>query len=683
MLSRLDRLQHTRVFKLIASVAVIALAVAAVTSYGVAAHAPRDLAGAVQPDVQSPTPGDAGAAGGGGTDAGAPDAAAPAEDAADKQVRSAIESGERALHDLMEKRAGVESVAIAAAILSGLALVIIWLGLGLTYLGLILVSALVVGPVYALSNSAWAARAHWSTATTWDKVLRNAAFLVSACVALTASFTASMQAARVLLSASHPVTAVARNALAEAVRMKISLVFIVVLIFLLAALPLLLDPHTPLRYRVQSFLQYGTGGTFWVIAVLVLFFSAASVAFEQRDRQIWQTMTKPVSAWEYVLGKWLGVSTLAAVLLAVCSSGVFIFTEYLRQQPAEGERVREVAVQDAREMTEDRFILESQVLVARERVTPEVPYHTTDPEFQQGVKSFIEQNRARDPQFATDSASYEKVESDLFKSLLQNFRAIPAGEQKQYVFKGVGRARDRHVPLTLRYRIDSGSNDPRDLYKITFLVANVLLPPQEVVLGPTHTVQLPAVVGDNGDLVLTVVNGAVVPDGSGQMTVVPNRDLASIPEDGLEIYYSAGSYQANFFRVAAVLWVKLAFLAMLAIAASTFLSFPVACLIAFSVFIAAEGSGFLTTSLESYNATDDKGKVVLVKVLIRTIGLAVAWMFKTYSDLKPTERLVDGRMLDWSSVVWGCTVLAAWTLALFGAGVAIFRKRELATYSGH
>jgi ABC-type transport system involved in multi-copper enzyme maturation permease subunit len=674
VLSRLNRLQHTRVFKIVASLAVIALAIAGVTSYGVAAHAPAQTPAATQPGApaaaETPAPGQ-------------PAAGAPAEEnATAKQVKSAIESGEKAFQELLERRAGVQSVAIAAAILSGLALVIIWLGLGLTYLGLILASALVVGPLYALSNSGWATRTHWSRATTWDKVLQGAAFLISACIALTASFTASMQAARVLLSASHPVTAVARNALAEAVRMKISLVFIVVLIFLLAALPLLLDPHTPLRYRVQSFLQYGTGGTFWVIAILVLFFSAASVAFEQRDRQIWQTMTKPVSAWQYVLGKWVGVSVLSAVLLAVCSSGVFIFTEYLRQQPAEGERVREVALKSGQDMTEDRFILESQVLVAREKVTPDIPYRRSDPEFQKGVKAYIEDARARDPNFAADPSEYEKVEGDLFKSLMQSVRAIRPGEEKQFVFKGMERARERHVPLTLRYRVDSGSNDPRDLYKMTFLVSNVLLEPQETALGPTHTLQLPAVVDEKGDLILRVVNGAVVPDASGQMTVVPNRDLASIPEDGLEIYYSAGSYQANFFRVAAVLWVKLAFLAMLAIAASTFLSFPVACLIAFSVFLAAETAGFLTTSLEYYHATDDNGKVVLAKVVIRAVGLAVAWMFKTYSDLKPTERLVDGRLLDWGNVVWGCTVLAAWTLALFGAGVAIFRKRELATYSG-
>ena len=100
----------------------------------------------------------------------------------------------------------------------------------------------------------------------------------------------------------------------------------------------MLEVDSPLRYRVQSFLQYGTGGSFWIIAILTLVFSVSTVAFEQRDKTIWQTMTKPVASWQYVLGKWLGVVGLNAVLLTVCASAVFLFTEYLRQQPARGEQ---------------------------------------------------------------------------------------------------------------------------------------------------------------------------------------------------------------------------------------------------------------------------------------------------------------------------------------------------------
>ena len=161
-----------------------------------------------------------------------------------------------------------------------------------------------------------------------------------------------------------------------------------------------------------------------------------------------------------------------------------------------------------------------------------------------------------------------------------------------------------------------------------------------------------------------------------------NEEMISFPPEGLELSYSVGSYRVNFFRCMAVLWVKLAFLSMLAICASTFLSFPVACLIAFSVFIGAEGTGFLKEALQYYSAADDKGNVNIVKVVVRAIGLTVAWMFGSYHDLKPTMRLVDGRLLTWSSMAWGCGVLLAWTAGMYALAVGIFRRRELATYSG-
>ena len=86
---------------------------------------------------------------------------------------------------------------------------------------------------------------------------------VAAIAILSSSFLALMEVLKLVFSPSRPILAVARNVVAEAVRLRVSLVLIVLLMFGLAALPGLLDPGTPLRYRVQSFLEYGTGGRSW------------------------------------------------------------------------------------------------------------------------------------------------------------------------------------------------------------------------------------------------------------------------------------------------------------------------------------------------------------------------------------------------------------------------------------
>jgi hypothetical protein len=56
--------------------------------------------------------------------------------------------------------------------------------------------------------------------------------------------------------------------------------------------------------------------------------------------------------------------------------------------------------------------------------------------------------------------------------------------------------------------------------------------------------------------------------------------------------------------------------------------------------------------------------------------------FKIYADLRPTGRLVDGLRLSWAEVGGGTGILATWTAVLFAVAVLVFRKRELATYSG-
>lgn len=652
-LSRLNRLQRSLFFKIAASVLLVVLAIAAATTYVVVVATPAAAASAEQAAemasevLATPPPAE-----------GEP--IPPERSAEDKAAQEAMA---KIYGELMRARTSPAIVIVGLSVATAIALIVVWLGLGLTYLALIAAALLVAFPMRALG-------------------MPGLSRLLLGVVALTASFTALMQALNLAFSGAGPVLAIARNVLAEAVRMKISLVFIVILIFALAALPGMMDQSTPLRYRVQSFLQFGTGGSYWIIAVLTLFFAAASVAFEQRDKQIWQTMTKPVAPAQYILGKWLGVAGLSAVLLAVCCAGVFLFTEYLRVQPAVGESDQLVSREGG--VTEDRRILETQVLAARVAVEPLLPLHETDAEFREGVKSFIEQNRVRDPEFAKDQATYDKVASDLYKSFIAGFRAIEPGNRETYVFEGLKEAKARGGLLMLRYRVDAGSNAPDQLYKITFILAGVAHDPQEVTLGPTHTLTLfPAVIDENGRVEIEIFNGAVLPDPeTGSPYVVPNAGTISFPAGGLEISYSAGGYRLNFVRVAVILWIKLAFLAMLAITASTFLSFPVACLVAFSVFLIAESAGFLTLSLEYYHAVNPGEKVIWWKIPVRAIGLTVAWMFRTYSELKPTTKLVDGRLLSFGSMAWGISVLSVWSAALFALATLIFRRRELATYSG-
>ncbi|MFI4896625.1 MAG: hypothetical protein ACIARR_02245, partial [Phycisphaerales bacterium JB059] len=433
-----------------------------------------------------------------------------------------------------------------------------------------------------------------------------------------------------------------------------------------------------------------TGGSFWIIALLTLFFSAGTVAFEQRDKIIWQTMTKPVAPWKYILGKWLGVAGLVAVLLAVSASGVFLAAEYFRRLPAAGE----FAPYQTRsgEVSEDRMILETQVLAARTSVNPGLEFNINDERFGIAVEARIEEERlARQepPGWRPSASEINKWRTEAYNEAISQFLSIEAGRGELYTFEGLGAARDSGRPLQLAYRVDAEGNRPDRFYEVSFVLPGNVIVTRTIGLGYTHTLEIaPEFIDPQGRLFVEVVNGKLVPSGGGLAAVFVDdegliQQTMSFPPGGVQVSYNAGSYHMNFLRVIGVLWVKLAFLAMIAIFAATFMSFPVACLVAVGVFLMAEGAGFIASSIEVYSVKGHDGDVNPIKVLVVAIAQGVSSLFSVYADLRPTGRLVDGRLLGWGDAAKGVSVLAIASAILYFAGVFIFRRRELAIYSGH
>ncbi len=238
----------------------------------------------------------------------------------------------------------------------------------------------------------------------------------------------------------------------------------------------------------------------------------------------------------------------------------------------------------------------------------------------------------------------------------------------------------------MRVRVDAGGNRPDVFYNMTFRLPLSRDPsPLVKTMSPGffHNVSLTTeAISDDGVLEIEVTNGRIVVTQNG-VGVIPNPSATTIPENGLEISYKSGSYRANFARVMLVLWVKLAFLAMVGVFASTFLSFPVACLIGFGVFLLAEMSGFLLTAVDTYSTVDRQGNAIWYKVITANITNWAGLIFKIYSDLRPVRRLVQGQLMPWSSVAGGTGVLLTLTGILYIAAIQVFKRRELAIYSGN
>lgn len=583
----------------------------------------------------------------------------------DAPDQSAAE-GPRLTADVLRDRLRSSSawVAVGVIALAGLAFstMVIWLGLALNAIGLAALGLLVIVPLRHFSST------------------RDIGDVLLSVLVLTASFSVLIRAIRAALSTNHPALAIARNVLDEAVRMKVGLVFIIALILLLAVLPETLNESQPLRYRVQSFLQYSTTITFWVLATLTLFFSVSTVAFEQRDRLIWQTMVKPVSPAVYLLGKWVGVMMLNLALLSVSATGVFIFVEHLRKQPALQE-VRPYLLTDGRPgISPDRMMLETQVLSARASVGID-PIRIDDARLDEAIQRQLNEAIQRDftlrddPQLQRQFAL--EARSALLKEAEQRYRSVPPGGRSIFVFSGLGGARSLSRPLMVRYRVNAGGVSASDhLYRMVFVSREGVVK-QQSPLGITQTFIIPPqAIDEDGRLQLDVINGDPELGAANPLTV-------TFPPNGFEVLYAAGGYEANFFRVAATLWVKLGFIASVGVASATFLSFPVAALLTFLVLFVGESAGFLQGSLEEFVVVDRDGKFHLGVLIAKSIATPIAAAFGVYSDLRPTAKLVDGRLVAWSDVARGVLVIGIWSATAYAFGWMIFRKRELAIYSGH
>ncbi|TVQ60565.1 MAG: hypothetical protein EA379_08045 [Phycisphaerales bacterium] len=652
LIARLDRLQKARTFKIVASVVVVALIVSAGAVLAAFYYAPSTAEA---------------------TRAGFESAAA-----AQESLRT-LRAEARGHHEGASLfRAGAGSVLVFGIVTAcAVALLIVWLGLALTYLGIGAAALIVAGP-FALFEST-----------------RPFALLLLGALTLSAAFTALLRALHGVLSAGSPIAAVAKNTLSEAVRLRISVVFIVMLVFLVSSLPMLLDDNQPLRYRVQLFLTYGAGGAFWVLAFLTVFFSIASVAFEQRDRIIWQTMTKPVSHLQYVLGKWLGVVALNGALLLVSAMGVFLFTEHLRNQPAMGEAIAYVNADGTRAPTSDRRLLERQVLVARSgsRALPPV----IDPDaVERAVEDEVQRLLRSDSTLIITRELREFLRSEFIAAQTIQYRTLDRGEGQVFVFDGLRPVARANLPFTLRFRVSSGSDNPSNLYRMLFYIPGLEPLAQDVPLGVPQTIDVPddflprgLTLEQRQQARAEILQGIIDEDGRFAVQIF-NGDprtghvnmLATTFEPGaLEVLYVAGGYESNFLRVMLIMWAKLAFFAAVAILTATFLNFPVACLVALSVLFIAETSGYLQEALHAYTPDTTVG-YDYVAAVSRVVAVPVAYLFQWYGDLRAATNLADGRL-----VAWPQAFRAVATLVLASAGVLlvawrVFARRELAMYSG-
>ncbi|MCH8824225.1 MAG: hypothetical protein IH984_12065 [Planctomycetes bacterium] len=509
---------------------------------------------------------------------------------------------------------------------------------------------------------------------------------------LTFTFVLLSRVMLIIFSGPYQVFAVAHTIIKEATRSRISLVFVILLLILLPMLPMWLDPDTPLRFRLQTFISRSLTLTYVLAACMTLFLSCATVAFEIRDRQIWHLMTKPLNKMNYLIGKWLGVMSVNLILLIVSGVSIFSYIQYLRQLP----------VVQGQAGVDDRIAVDHEILTARIGKLPD--YITlSGGELRDRVKQLIE----RDPDLSRMKDIPNSRRVKLAKQIQEDYLIFqrnvpPAGEgspgpnQQTYIFTGLNEAKNLQTAFSLRYRFHILRDDEHEKFPVAFVFNDHVQAAifKEYIPTVPHVLTIPVTLADgtplidaNGTLRVTVVN---LYETSKEQR---GRGSLNFDAEDFELLYKVGSFEGNFVRSVMFTWVKLAFLSMLGLACASLLNFPVACLMCFTIFIAGSMGSYLAESINYYYPRElsqmdwsDIGMVIVwaFKTVIRAIAQSVEFLLRQFSAHDPAGSLVEGRAILWSSLASGIFWLGiVWSGIAMLFGYLVLRTRQLAIYSGH
>lgn len=394
---------------------------------------------------------------------------------------------------------------------------------------------------------------------------------------------------RRLLACSSGIASVAGAVMDEAVRMRSTLVLLLVLVAILPVLPLVLDPAERLSYRVQFLLTWMLGGTSLILGLLTAFLACGTVCGDIDSSRIHMTLAKPLSRLEYLLGKWLGIILYDLVLLVVAGGGTYTLVALVAAGAAANPA--------------DRDALDRQVLVARQEIQP-TPDNRDD--YEAAIAAAIAQLEADAPEVfaANPSAARRRIRREYD----WQWHTVSADMETTYVFPGAGRsATGTDYQLQLEPRANNVGVDFADVRFAVWLNDRPwpLVEGEQVeqTLGTRvrHVFDVPAdLVQEAPDLRVRFANRNLIPPGETRPTAITFP-----PGDGLKLLVRVGGFEGNYLRCLAIMWSKLALVAAVGVAAGAVFDLPLAILATLVIFFGSLGSDFFQEALGGYDIVAD------------------------------------------------------------------------------
>lgn len=445
-----------------------------------------------------------------------------------------------------------------------------------------------------------------------------------------------------------------------ALRFKLFLVIAVLLIAAVVGLPLVIRDDGTAQGFAQIILTYTLSAITALLGLSTLWLACGTLARDIEECQIQVVVTKPIARWQIWLGKWLGLVTLNAALLAISGAFVFGLLQYRASKlPADVQKS-----------------LHEQILVARGSAK------------EADSKAEIEANTDRILQSRLKTSTVEKVDvPEVRKQIREMVKAdlqlVPQSYQRIWKINlGFAKERIAGKPLQLRVKFNSAQKSPSGTFTLVWAVGTPERPnfwrsgPMSLAPETFHEFPIPAdLCDDKGILTVTVMN--------------PNPTTLLFPlDEGVEVLYPEGGFALNFARGLGIIFCWLALMAAIGLMAASFLSFPVAAFFSLAMLTIVLSSGMLADAVDSGSVaagneeTGQAGHSVMDIVLIPAFK-GLLEVIKLVQGYSPVDSLSTGRSITWGELGMAFMQIVLLIGGIFAvAGIIFFNRRELATAQG-
>lgn len=341
------------------------------------------------------------------------------------------------------------------------------------------------------------------------------------------------------------ITAVASVTLQATYRFRLYPVLLVFLLLTVVVLPLVIKDDGTAQGLTQILLTYTLGLSVTLLGFSTLWLACGVLARDIEDCTIQTLAVKPIARWEIWIGKWLGIMALNASLLIPTGFAIYGSVLYRAGKLPEKE-------QD---------ILRNQILVGRGSVKAPIPDLTED------IEKLTKERRKEPSIAAMDPVFVKQQVTEMVKGREQYIPPL-MGKKWDLDF-GAMKNSVAGRQLQLRVKFNKGVLTQIETFPVMIQAG----PPGDARMTRVETALA-------YDTFHEVVIGTNLLDNAGHLNV-EFYNMSPVPlmvplDDGIEVLYYESGFGANFCRGLVIVFLWLALLAAVGLAAASYMTFPVA-----------------------------------------------------------------------------------------------------------